>query len=404
MILNTNRSYNIGLYLVVLFLGLTPGSASAVVHIISNSNFTMLQGNQPLPDPAFDVLGTFDDSMLCDSVSCTLSGSMTLTSNTFFLFGPWAIHDIRVFTEGTYTFDTNCRGADIVAGITDCGGGAPLTLIVGPGQLGMHGLWKLPADSPNPTVTNVAVVWNLFDTFPLTGAQIWNLASTDGDGDGFPGIQVVDGPFAGAVSINFNLNMDPPFGLSGVTVAIDVIGGTTQECLETGGSTVTMEAETRLFGDEVLSSIEWTIDGAHAGFGETISPFLQLGSHDVEVLATTASGATNTDSERVNVADTSPPTVDAAFVDSRSGNPISVISRNRVHFVTTDFSADDICDPDPLSEGVVTAFEVESGDTIKIQGNKNTIQLETSTLELSVTGTDASGNARTEKAILSIAD
>ena len=65
---------------------------------------------------------------------------------------------------------------------------------------------------------------------------------------------MVDGAFPG-LSINFNLNMDPPFDLSGVAVSINVDGGTTQECMETDGSTVTMTAETTLFGDEVLSSI-----------------------------------------------------------------------------------------------------------------------------------------------------
>ena len=398
MQLNSIKSHIIMLC-VVLLLGLASGPALAVIHTITNSNFTFLDPNGFPVGSADDVFGTFDDSRLCSDVTCTRTGSMTLESNTPFFGFLWTAHDIRVFTEGAYTFDTSCTGAQIAAGITNCGGGAPLTLIVGPGQLGLHGLWDWAAS----TDIDVAIVWNFFDTFPTTGLQIWNLASTDGNGDGVPGIPMVDGPFP-PFNVNYNLNMDPPFDLSGVSVAIDVIGGTAQECTETGGSTVTMEAETTLFGDEVLSSIEWTIDDAHAGFGETISPFLELGSHAVEVLATTTSGATSMDSETVNVADTSPPTVDAAFFDSRSGNPISVISRNGAHFVTTNFSAADVCDPDPQSEGVVTAFEVESGDTIKIQGNKNTIQLETSTLELSVTGTDASGNARTEKAILSIAD
>jgi hypothetical protein len=383
----------------VSLLGLTSGPAVAVIHSITNSNFTFLDPGGALVGSADDVFGTFDDSQLCSDVTCMRTGSMTLASNTTFFGYPWTAHDIRVFTEGTYTFDTNCTGTQIAAGITDCGGGAPLTLIVGPGQLGMHGLWDWAAS----TDIDVAIVWNLFDTFPTTGAQIWNLASTDGNGDGVPGIPMVDGPFP-PFNVNYNLNMDPPFDLSGVSVAIDVIGGNTQECTETGGSTVTMEAETTLFGDEMLSSLEWTIDGAHAGVGETISPFLELGSHNVAVLATTISGATSMDSETVNVADTSPPTVDVAFVDRRSGNPISVISRNRIHFVTTNFSAADICDPDPVSEGVVTAFEVENGDTVKIQANKETIQLETATLKLSVTATDASGNARTEKAILSISN
>jgi hypothetical protein len=392
------KNYVIKLYAVVIIV-VASSSSSAAMHTIGNSNFTFYFGEDPV-DSADDVSGTFDDSKLCSDVKCTHSGSMSLASNTTFFGMLWTLHDTRVFTEGTYTFDTNCTGAQISAGITDCGGGVPLTLIVGPGQLGLHGLWDWGTAAKD---MDVAIVWNLFDTFPTSGSQVWNLASTDGNGDGAPGIPMVDGPFIGA-SIVYNLNMDPPFDLSGVSVAIDVIGGTTQECTETGGSIVTITAETTLFGDEELASIEWTIDGSNVDFGETITPFLELNSHTIEVMATTISGSTSTDALTINVADTSSPTVNVAFLDSRTGDPINVINSNKMHFVTTSFSATDVCDTNPMSEGGVTAFAVESGDTIKIQRNKDTIQLETSTLELSVTATDASGNANTEKAILSISD
>jgi hypothetical protein len=119
-------------------------------------------------------------------------------------------------------------------------------------------------------------------------------------------------------------------------------------------------------------------------------------------LTTTAGSAS--DSVEISVVDTSPPALDAAFLDRRTGKPISTISSNRVHFVITSFEATDICDPAPVSEGVVTVFEVESGDTIKVQGKKNDVQLETLTLELSVTATDASANTSTEKSTLSISE
>jgi hypothetical protein len=347
MIFNTIKSLTIKLCAVAL-LGLASGVTLATVHTISNSNFTILDPSGfPLPEPANDVFGSFDDSMLCDSVSCTLSGSMTLASNTPFFGMLWTAHDIRVFTEGTYTFDTNCTGADIAAGITNCGGGAPLTLIVGPGQLGMHSLF----DWAGWQDMDVAIVWNLHDFFPTTGSQIWNLASTDGNGDGIPGIPMVDGPLLG-FNVNFNLDMDPPFDFAPVSVTIDVIGGTTQECTDTA-----------------------------------------------------TAGDTDTDVVTVDVVDTIPPSVDVAFLDSRTGEPISEVSGSRVHFVTTSFDASDVCDPAPQSQGVVTpVFAVSNGDTIKIQGNNQKVQLPTSALELSATATDASGNTGSGQAILIIAD
>ena len=43
-----------------------------------------------------------------------------------------------------------------------------------------------------------------------TPTRVWNLASKDGNADGFQGIPMVDGPFGG-FNANFNLDMEPPF-------------------------------------------------------------------------------------------------------------------------------------------------------------------------------------------------
>jgi uncharacterized protein YaiE (UPF0345 family) len=370
----------------ILAFGLISGPTLAAVHTISNSNFTVLDPTGAPVAIEYDVYGTFDDSMLCDDVTCTLFDGMTLASDTPFFGSYWTMHDIRVFTEGTYTFDTV--------------EGEPLTMTVGPGQLGMHGLW----DWLGYQDEDIVMVWDLFATFPETGSQIWNLASTDGNGDGIPGIPTVDGPIWG-FNFNFNLNMDPPFYFSQVRITIDVIGGTTQECTDTGGTEVTLTADMTLFGGAELASIDWIIDSAADGSGDTITPFLPLGTHTIEALATTTTGDTDSDVVTVDVVDTAPPLVDVGFLDSRTGEPISEVSGSRAHFVTTAYSATDVCDPAPQSQGFVTpVFAVNNGDTIKIQGNNQDVQLPTSALELSSTATDASGNTASGQAILLITD
>ena len=83
MQLNSIKSHIIMLC-VVLLLGLASGPALAVIHTITNSNFTFLDPNGFPVGSADDVFGTFDDSRLCSDVTCTRTGSMTLESNTPF--------------------------------------------------------------------------------------------------------------------------------------------------------------------------------------------------------------------------------------------------------------------------------------------------------------------------------
>ena len=214
-----------------LVLGILSTPAFSTIHTITPSNFTMLAQapDGGLVGGATDVAGSFDDTLLCNAVSCTELAMTLGSSQTFFGFN-WFAHDIRVFTEGSYTFDTNCTGADIVAGITDCGGGTPLTLTVGPGQLGAHMLfdWGAPGNPTPCGLANcdidVAVLWDLNAEFgsPIydgagtpnedltqTPTRVWNLASIDGTGDGVRGIPMVDGAFIG-FHANFSLDMTPP--------------------------------------------------------------------------------------------------------------------------------------------------------------------------------------------------
>ena len=209
----------------LLIFGFTP-SVRAEIHTISNSNFTMLLGTGDLVDGgATDVSGTLDDTLICTSTSCT-DFAMTLGSNQLFFGFPWTAKNIRVFSEGSYTFDTACTGADISAGITNCGGTSFLALNVGPGQRGVHMLFDWGAEQATSCGVaacdiDVAILWNFNSPFgaPIyapngewDGTSIFNLASIDGNGDGIRGIPMVDGPFPG-FNANFNLDMEPPYNL-----------------------------------------------------------------------------------------------------------------------------------------------------------------------------------------------
>ncbi|MGB5260826.1 MAG: Ig-like domain-containing protein [Gammaproteobacteria bacterium] len=213
------------------------GNATAAIHTISASNFSMLDPLGSLVGGSIDVTGSFDDSMICTDVSCTMVNGMTLSSNQTFFGNLWTAHDVRVFGPGTYTFDTTCNAAQIAAGTTVCGGGATLTLVVGPGELGAHMLFDWSASSD----IDVIVQWDLnaafgspiFDGTTHTGADIWNLVSVDGAGDTngvtqpdtFRGYKMVDGPFIN-FNANFNVNMTPPFAFNVAPIANNTAAST----------------------------------------------------------------------------------------------------------------------------------------------------------------------------------
>jgi hypothetical protein len=213
-----------GKFFLILFFLVALSPANAENHDISNSNFTMFSPVGDLVGGATDVNGAFEDTSICDTDSCTDFG-MTLASDQPFFGVPWFAHTIRVFSTGSYSFDTSCTTAEIEAGITNCGPGPSITLDVAPGQLGAHILF----DYGTSTDIDVLLLWDLDNAFgdPIydgcgpadpTGAcdptqtptKSWNFVSRDGDGSGIPGFGMVDGPFIG-FEANFNLDMSPPF-------------------------------------------------------------------------------------------------------------------------------------------------------------------------------------------------
>lgn len=192
-------------------------------------------------------------------------------------------------------------------------------------------------------------------------------------------------------------------GLPRVEVDIDVPGGATQECSVTDGSFVSLVADVQLFNGAELAAVSWVIDGESAGTGESIEPFLTLGSHSISVTAESTTGQLSTARTNVAVRDTTAPDLDLAFIDARSGEPVSSIDQRNVHNVITRLQASDICDPDPVTEGT-GGFDVADGGVLKIQSNKNAVTLTTNSLILRATATDASHNSASQEQTLTITD
>jgi hypothetical protein len=299
----------------------------------------------------------------------------TLTVDPFLFFGfEWVTQSVELLGEGIHTRPD--------------GSGGNISATVESGQAGAY----------------IVIGWN-FNAFPTF--MVWDVASNangavytavDSDGDGVPGHALIPGPFPGFTAVyDFTIGEPPP----GIGVSIGVGGGLTQECADIGGSDVSLTATIVLIGGAEAGSIEWFVDGEEAGTGEIITPFLTLGPHTVEVLATTATGEIDQDSVDVTIQDTTKPIIDVAFID-QNGEPVTTTSAG--NHVTARITASDICDPNPETEGAaMPVYAVNDGDAIKIQSGKiNTVDLPTTAIELSATATDESGNSTSGMAILSI--
>ncbi len=215
---------------VTLALAMPPGTGMGS----TGNNFTMLDSSEGLVGGANDVEFTWDGS-LNTNAETALSNATTTSNCPFFglLFEPKAVF---IYGPGEYTFDT-CNDEETRAEGT-CG---PLTMNVGPGQIGAHML----VDWGVVTQIDIVSVWNQNELFSNTLANdcnnevdpntVWDLASTDADGDGIPGVKMVDGPFIG-FSANYNLS-GVTFSETEIPPSITLTGNT-EITLEQGSSFV----------------------------------------------------------------------------------------------------------------------------------------------------------------------
>jgi hypothetical protein len=177
------------------------------------------------------VTGHIDTTVVCapgTEDTCTDVGAALTTQQPFY-GSLWSATPIRLFGPGDYTFETcplpranigtptEPKYVSLVDGSSNCDDlttPMPLTMHVGPGQLGAHMLFEW---SGNQAI-DVVVVWD-------EGCKDYMLTTTDPDGDGILGSRMVDGPFK-----NWNAAFDlktasgvPPIAEGGFTTSIPVV-------------------------------------------------------------------------------------------------------------------------------------------------------------------------------------
>jgi hypothetical protein len=208
----------------------------------TGNNFTML-------NPAGGVVGGTNDVALfwdqqfnanTSEPVTAASAHMRLSSNTAFFQFNWVAHHIRVFGPGTYTINVDCTTAQIEIGTctTNATPSMNYTFTVGANQVGAHMLFDWgkddatkPCGKANCNI-DVVDIWVQDEVFgpssPHTGAAgfnatstVWNLMSSDWDGDGQNGAAMIDGPFIG-FKANFNLNFTGTLAPTNYTPTVNV--------------------------------------------------------------------------------------------------------------------------------------------------------------------------------------
>lgn len=345
---------------------LVAGLALAACSQLAQAEVHALSGTAIMYDPAggmimppLPITGSYDDAL------------RHVTIDPWMFFGLLTYSGIDLLDPGTHVRP----GAGSVT--------------VNAGQLGgfIQTDWGVSVDLP------AFIVW---DVVNYPGGM--HFEPVDSDGDGVPGHAMISGPFPG-FSIVYEFDVGAP--APGVDVSLTVSGGTRQECDAPGGKTVSMAATVDLDGGAVLGSIDWTVDGEAAGTGNSITPFLTLGSHSVEVTATTTEGLYDTATTVVNVVDTTRPDLSIAFIDTRTGLPVTAIDSTGVSYVEVRLNASDICDGDVDVLGVAKpVYAIMGGEVIKIQGKTQDVDMPTTAIEVSATATDDSGNKQIDQSIL----
>jgi hypothetical protein len=182
-----------------------------------------------------------------------------------------------------------------------------------------------------------------------------------------------------------------------ITASIEIEGGTLHECSANRGTEVTARALVTVTSGEV-ESIDWTIDDEPVGSGETITAFLELGTHEIDLTVTATTGVTDEASATADVIDTFAPDVMVTFVDRTSGNEVTTATFADMRHIVVAIEASDLCDPAPLLKAVA-GTELDDGDSIPLRGRGLVIP---SPLSLIGTAQDSAGNVGSDEATLTI--
>ena len=268
------------------------------------------------------------------------------------------------------------------------------------------------------------VTWNSIANIPLggdsanfpsdTGTAVITCSSACNVGDNFMLDYLAHVPLgdpSGFGGVFYTVHLEGVINPGGAlpptkSVSIQLAGGNSFECSSPEGSVI--EASVNIITNDIndIVSVNWTLDGADAGSGNTVNVTGSLGGHTLSVVVDTLASGMFQSSESVIVSDRTSPELNILFIDQRSGAQITEVSGNAKHFVTVTYDVVDTCDPEATASGVaVPVHAVENGDVIIIKNKElATATLGTTAVNVSAEATDNSGNRRHREATLLIID
>jgi hypothetical protein len=249
---------------------------------------------------------------------------------------------------------------------------------------------------PDTTGAYIVFEWN---SIPIQLFMAWDVSPDERiyTNVPIPGNTIIGGPFNGFTAyIEFQIEKTGPY----VDLSISVTGGNVQECAQTGGSMVEIVAVPLLFNGAILDSIVWSLDGEMIGEGLAVNPFVTLGTHTIEAVATTTNGDVDTATQALDVRDTTSPVLDIAFIDNR-GNEVDAAGPGPVQ---VRYTVSDVCDESPvITNGTATrVYNVEDGDFMFINRGSDNLRLPVSAVRVDAAARDSSGNVTSATEVLTI--
>ena len=181
---------------------------------------------------------------------------------------------------------------------------------------------------------------------------------------------------------------------------VEIVSKSLFECSKNLSSE--FQARARLIGDLAESALEtrWYIDGELKAIGDSPALNAPLGKSILSVEVDDASGKTFSDTKKLAVVDTTPPTV-AIVLSDRKGNEIDDLAPRGTHELNVDVSVVDVCDPE-VEVVSVSGVAIGLESKLKVNVSNGTVSLDGDELQVMVNAKDLSGNETTEKKFLAI--
>lgn len=207
------------------------------------------------------------------------------------------------------------------------------------------------------------------------------LRPSDGDGDE---IAVPD------------IGMDEYHG--GLRIVVE--GGSQHESASPAGTEVTVDVVPVAPASEP-TSVQLYLNGQPVADTFPATVTLALGENVLEAIGSSAEGPAIDAVRRVTIVDTTPPVIDARFVDRRTGSVVETIGSKRLQQIDIRIDLTDNGDPDPTYQSVL-GTPVRDGQRLSYSGARRSVTLNTESMTLQVTATDGSGNTSTLSRTLDI--